>query len=351
MVESPAPRAVDPFVIAIVAAAALAYVAPARGALAEALPHVTTVAIAGLFFLHGARLSRAALLEGAAHPRLHALVLASTFVAFPAAALALVAVAGPLLGPELARGVLLVGALPATVQSAIAFTALARGNVAAAVCSAALSSLLGVVLTPLVLGAILAVAPLGATPTATASATPELASAAAAAAPGLLDRVGALAAQLLLPFLAGHLARPLVGTWVGRRRRLLRLVDQGSIVLVVYVAFGDAARSGVLAGLAPASLAALLATTAALLAAMLAFTWYAAGAAGLARADRVTVVFAGSKKSLASGVPMAAVLLPGGVGLALVPLLVFHQLQLVACGVLAGRWGRGASLSVVDEDA
>lgn len=334
------PRLVDPFVLAIAGAATLGWFAPARGALADALPTVTKVAIAVLFFLHGARLSREALLAGAAHPRLHALVFASTFLAFPALALALVALAGRALGPELSRGVLLVGALPATVQSAIAFTSLARGNVAAAVCSAALSSVLGVVLTPLLLGALLAVAPLE------ASASVVDASASSAAPPGLLDRVGALALQLLAPFAAGHLSRPLVAAFVARQRRALRLVDQGSIVLVVYVAFGDAAREGVLSSLGPGSLAVVGAVSIVLLVAMLAFTWAASGAAGLAFADRVTVVFAGSKKSLASGVPMATVLLPGAAGLALVPLMLFHQVQLMACGALAGRWARRA-----DDDA
>jgi sodium/bile acid cotransporter 7 len=101
---------------------------------------VTTVAIGLLFFLHGAKLSREAIVAGMTHWRLHLLVLASTFVMFPLLGLALKPLAGRVVTPELYVGLLFLCTLPSTVQSSIAFTSMARGNVAAAVCSSSASS-------------------------------------------------------------------------------------------------------------------------------------------------------------------------------------------------------------------
>lgn len=113
-------------------------------------------AIALLFFLHGARLSPEAALAGARYWRLHLVVLASTFVLFPALGLSAKALAPGLLTPPLWTGVILLCALPSTVQSSIAFTSIARGNVAAAICAATASNLLGMALTPLLVGLLLA---------------------------------------------------------------------------------------------------------------------------------------------------------------------------------------------------
>jgi sodium/bile acid cotransporter 7 len=277
------------------------------------------VGIVLLFFLHGAKLSREAIVGGLLAWRLHLAVLAATFVLFPLLGLGFSAIPG--LSPALAAGLLFMTLLPSTVQSSIAFTSIARGNVAAAVCSASFSNLLGIVLTPL-----LAMALMGG-----AHAQPSLSGATA------------IVGQLLLPFIVGHLLRPWLGGWVARHKGLVGRVDRGSILLIVYTAFGAAVVEGLWQQVAPLDLIALVLCCLAILALVLIVTWGAGRLLGFAREDRVVLLFAGSKKSLATGVPIAGVLFPPAeVGAILLPLMLFHQFQLVACAIIARRMGERA---------
>jgi sodium/bile acid cotransporter 7 len=307
---------IDPYIVAIVGMVCLASVLPAHGTGAVVAGHVTTLAIALLFFLHGARLAPSAALAGARHWRLHAMVLASTFLLFPALALTAHALAPHLLTAPLWTGLILLSVLPSTVQSSIAFTSIARGNVPAALCAATASNLLGMLLTPLLAGLLLS------------------------AHGGFSIRgVGDILVQLLLPFAAGQLARPLIGEWALRNKTLLGLVDRGSILLVVYTAFSEGVSHGLWHQLGFADLGRLLAIDSVLLAAVLVITTYGSRLLGFSRADEVTIVFCGSKKSLASGLPMATVLLAGqSVGLIVLPLMLFHQIQLMVCAWLAKRY-------------
>lgn len=307
----------EPFVLALLATVLLATLLPARGGWAEVAGVAADVGIVLLFFLHGAKLSREAIVAGLRNLRLHAAVLASTFLLFPLLGLLL---ARALPGP-LAAGMLFLTLLPSTVQSSIAFTAIARGNVAAAVCSASFSNLLGIVLTPALVALLM-----GRT--------------GGAAGGGIsLGSVETILLQLLLPFVVGHLLRPWIGGFVARRKAMLSLVDRGSILLVVYTAFGAAVVEGLWHRVSGADLLLILALSLVLLAAVLLATWSAGRALGLSREDAIVLVFCGSKKSLASGVPMAGVLFPPAqVGLVLLPVMLFHQVQLIACAVIARRY-------------
>ena len=213
--------------------------------------------------------------------------------------------------------------LPSTVQSSIAFTSIARGNVAAAVCAASFSSLVGIVLTPL-----LAAWLIGGSARVNGGSAVDL------------------VLQLLLPFLLGQLARRWISEWISRHKPALTLVDRGSILLVVYGAFSEGVVNGVWSALSAARLGLLLGVCLALLLAVLGLTTVAGKRLGFDRADRIVLIFCGSKKSLASGLPMAAVLFPASaVSLAVLPLMLFHQIQLMACTVIAKRMGapsRGA---------
>jgi sodium/bile acid cotransporter 7 len=310
----------DTYTILLMAMVVLASFLPASGKAAVALGHVTTLAIGLLFFLHGAKLSREALLDGLTHWRLHLLVLASTFVMFPLLGLAIKPLALALLTPDLYLGILFLCALPSTVQSSIAFTAMARGNVAAAVCSASASNFIGIFLTP-VLVSVLVVR--------------------GAASGSALDPILAIVEQLLLPFLAGQLLRPRIGPWIDRHKPVLRWVDQGSILLVVYTAFSDSVIEGLWQKLSMPALAGLAALSCAMLAIALALATVVARKLGFNKEDEIAIVFCGSKKSLASGVPMAKVLFPhGALGTIILPLMLFHQIQLMVCAVLAQRWAR-----------
>jgi sodium/bile acid cotransporter 7 len=314
----------DGFTVALVATVVVAALLPSRGAMAAALDGLSIAGIALLFFLHGARLSREAILGGMANWKLHLAVLATTFVMFPLLGLGLRPLLAPWLPAPLVLGFLYLGVLPSTVQSSIAFTSIARGNVPAAVCSASLSNLLGVFATPLLLAAVVADGGGG------------------AGSP--LHAIGSIVLELLLPFVAGHLLRPWIGDWVARRHRLLAFTDRGTILLVVYVAFSESVVGGLWRGLPPGIIAATTLVSALLLGVVLLATTLAARAMRLARADGVVLVFCGSKKSLATGVPMARILFAGdpALGLIVLPLMVFHQLQLMVCAVLAQRHARSA---------
>ena len=315
----------DNFTLALLGTVAVASVLPASGVAAQALEGLTVAAVALLFFLHGAKLSRDAIVAGLSHWRLHLVVVGATFVLFPLLGWALRPVLQGLVTPGLYTGILYLCVLPATVQSAIAFTAMARGNMPAAICSASASTLLGIVITPVLVGLLL----------------PEAQHTAGSAQPDALANIGRIMLQLLVPFVAGHLLRPWIGGFVKRRAAVLKFVDQGSILLVVYTAFSAAVVEGLWQQLPLPALLGLLVVCAVLLALALVTTTWAARRMGFSKEDEITIVFCGSKKSLASGVPMAKVLFAShAVGAIVLPLMMFHQMQLMVCAVLAQRYAR-----------
>ena len=321
----------DPYIVLVVSMVGLASLLPARGQAAEVFALVTDAAIVLLFFLHGARLSRDAVLAGLGHWRLHLLVLASTFVLFPILGLAAYAVGGLFLDPSLAAGLLFMALLPSTVQSSIAFTAVGKGNVAAAVCSASASNLIGIFVTPLLVNLMLA---------------PYVGAGGGGVS---LGQVEAIALQLLLPLVLGHLSRPWTAAWLAKRTKGVGLVDRGSILLVVYTAFSAAVVEGLWTKLSAVDLGGVLLVDAAVLALVLAATTAAARLLRFPREDEAAIVFCGSKKSLASGVPMAGVLFPAAVvGPMIVPLMLFHQIQLMVCAVLARRYAARAAAEAQD---
>ncbi len=323
---------IDRFLLWLIATVILASLLPARGHAASWIDLAAELAIALLFFLHGARLSRSSIVQGIGNWRLHALTLGSTYLLFPAIGLALVWLARGWVDPLLLSGLLYLTLLPSTVQSSIAFTAMARGNVAAAVCSASLSNLAGIFLTPLLAGIFMQVAGSGVVSSSHSIAT--------------------IALQLLLPFLAGHFLRPLIGGFIDRNKAILLPVDRGSILLVVYSAFGAAVIGGIWTRVGPADVLTLLALSAAILGVVMGVNILVARLFGLPREDAIVLLFCGSKKSLVSGVPMAGALFPSAqVGLIVLPLMVFHQLQLFLCAALAGHFSRqGDGLGAADPD-
>ena len=315
----------DRFTCALLCTVLLASVLPCRGAAAQVFGVLTDVAIALLFFLHGAKLSRTAVVAGLTNWRLHLTVLASTFVLFPLLGFLLRPVLSPLVTPDLYLGVLFLCMLPSTVQSSIAFTSIARGNVSAAVCAASASSLLGILITPLLTGLVLQAHGQGAMS---------------------WRSVGEIVLQLFVPFVAGQTAQRWIGGWVQRHRPLVGLVDQGSILLVVFTAFSAAVLQGLWKQLPLSVLGGLLIVNAVLLACALLVTRYGSRVLGFDREDEITIVFCGSKKSLASGVPMANVLFPAhAIGMIVLPLMLFHQMQLMTCAVLARRYAQRAGVN------
>ncbi|WP_328394293.1 bile acid:sodium symporter [Streptomyces sp. NBC_00390] len=315
---------IDPYILALLATVLLAALLPASGTAAQVAGGASTGAVALLFFLYGARLSTREALDGLRHWRLHLTVLTATFVVFPLLGLAASHGLQPLvLTSELAAGLLFLCLVPSTIQSSIAFTSMARGNVPAAICAGSFSSLAGIVLTPLLAALLLG----------------------GGAGGFSADSLLKIVLQLAAPFLAGQLLRRWVGGLLARHKQALGFVDRGSILLVVYTAFSEGMVQGVWHQVTPARLGALLAVEALLLAAMLTLTWFGAKRLGFGRGDRIAVQFAGSKKSLAAGLPMAAVLFGAQASLAALPLMLFHQMQLMVCAVIAKRRGSDAQAS------
>ncbi|HCN96352.1 MAG TPA: hypothetical protein DIT59_06780, partial [Leclercia sp.] len=221
--------------------------------------------------------------------------------------------------PALYTGFLYLCILPATVQSAIAFTSMAGGNVAAAVCSASASSLLGIFLSPLLVGLVMDMH----------------------GAEGSLEQVGKIMLQLLLPFVLGHLSRPWIGAFVAKHKKWIAKTDQSSILLVVYSAFSEAVVNGIWHKVGIGSLLFIVVVSLVLLAIIIGINVFAARRFGFNKADEITIVFCGSKKSLANGIPMANILFPTSViGMMVLPLMIFHQLQLMICAVMARRYKR-----------
>jgi sodium/bile acid cotransporter 7 len=306
---------IDPYILLLLGTVGLAALLPARGTGADVASGASTAAIAFLFFLYGARLSTREALAGLKHWRLHATVLACTFVVFPLLGLAARGLEPVFLTHDLYIGLLFLTLVPSTIQSSIAFTSMARGNVPAAICAGSFSSLVGIVVTPL-----LAATLLGSTGGGFS-----------------LDSLLEIVLQLLVPFLAGQVLRRWIGGFVTRHKKVLGLVDRGSILLVVYAAFSEGVVEGIWHQVSPARLAGLLVVEAVLLAVMLALTWYGGKTLRFNREDRITIQFAGSKKSLAAGLPMASVLFGAQASLAVLPLMLFHQMQLMVCAVIAKR--------------
>jgi sodium/bile acid cotransporter 7 len=315
----------DRFTIALIATAAFATIFPASGAAIPFLKTVIACSIALLFFLQGARLSRETIVKGIIHWRLHLTVFAATFVLFPILGLVLSRGLESVLAPGIAMGVLYLCLPPSTIQSSITFTSMAHGNVAAAICSASASNVLGVFLAPLLMSFFMH----------TEGTIP-------------LSSIGSVVMQLLVPFVIGHLARPWIGGWVEHHRKLTGIVDRGAILLVVYYAFGEAVTYGLWSQLGPRDLIVLMVLSCVLLALVLAIITGASRLLGFSRPDEIAIVFCGSKKSLGSGVPIASILFPATmVGAVILPVMLFHQIQLIVCAALARAYSKQTESSLL----
>ena len=312
---------IDGYILAIVGMVVLASLLPARGEAAHWVAMATKVGIALVFFLHGSKLSREAVIAGLTHWRLHGLVLLTTFILWPIIGLGTAALPSWIMPAALAPGVIYLACLPSTIQSQIGMTAIARGNVAAAVCGASVSNLLGMVLTPLAAGMLLHAQGSGLTAAS----------------------FQAILLQLLVPFVAGQVLQPWIGGWVRARAKPLGYVDKGSILLVVYNAFSGAVVAGIWTKVSGFDLARIILICLALLGLSLSFMIWVARNRKFSTEDEIAIVFGGSNKSLAAGVPMAGVLFPAAtVGFILLPVMLYHQFQLMVCAAVAQRYASRA---------
>jgi solute carrier family 10 (sodium/bile acid cotransporter), member 7 len=310
----------DPFILLLLGTVVIATLFPASGAITGYVSVTATAAVMLLFFLHGVKLPRENLLAALANWKLHLFILGTTYVAFPLLGLGLSLLFPSLLPANLWAGVLFLCALPSTVQSSIAYTSMAKGNVGASVTSAAASNLLGIVLTPLIVGVLLH-----------AQGSSNIG----------LSGVWKVVLQLLLPFVVGHLLRPVLGDWAARHKPLITWSDRLTIILSIYSAFSAAVIAGIWSQVPVTTILILAVICLALFGIALLFTLNGARAAGFAEADARSALYCGSFKSIVSGVPMARVLFPSAeIGAMILPIMIFHQIQLMIGATLAQRQGR-----------
>lgn len=313
--------ALDRFTILLVLMVLLATLLPISGQLAYYFNILTTVAIAVLFFLHGAKLSREAVIEGMLHWRMHALVFIFTFLIFPLIGLLSRPVLEPVFGQQLYWGFLFMCFLPSTVQSSIAFTSMAKGNVAGAVCSASFSNIIGMFITPILVSYfILGQSQHDFDPT---------------------KSIVQITLLLLVPFILGQLLRPFIFPQMRKFPSVVKVFDQGSILMVVYGAFSSAVVAGLWQQVSGITLIYLTLACSVLLTIVMLLALYLPKWLGFNQADQITIFFCSSKKTLASGVPMAQILFIGQpLGVIVLPIMIFHQIQLMVCGVIANHWSK-----------
>ncbi len=314
---------IDTFTLLLLGAIVLASFLPATGAIGDGLATAGTIAVALLFFFHGAALSREQIIAGATHWRLHIIITALTFVFFPLAVLpinGLSDLAPSWMPTDLGLGFLYLGVLPSAVSSSIAYTALARGNVPAAICSAAASNVFGMMLTPFLL--LLLVSTSGAGDFS------------------VIEALKDIVMQLLLPFAVGHAMRPWLGGFLGRNEGLMARYDQCVIWLIVYSAFSHSVESGLWQNLPVKAIVLTIVLCVVLLALFMVIARLIVRYFGFSLADEAAVVFCGSKKSLASGLPMAKVLFSGhpGFGMIVLPIMCYNQIQVILGAMLAQRY-------------
>jgi len=307
----------DRYLIILILTVALAALFPAQGGFATALSKVTFWAVALLFFLYGAKLSLSATVAGLTNWKLQAGCLACTYILFPVLAMGLFGVSQAWFPASIGIGFLYLGCLPSTVQSSIAFTSVAGGNVAGALCAASLSNLLGVVLCPLLLTLMLH--------TGGGAGNPS-------------EAVWKIAQQILLPFLLGQLLRPLLADFLNRNKQATMIVDRGSILLIVYSAFSAGVVAGIWHRLSWSDITLLIVLCILLLGVVMAVVLTAGRLAGMPPGDRLALLFCGSTKSLATGLPMAGILFDTAeIALIVLPLMLFHLIQLSVLAVLSQR--------------
>lgn len=308
---------IDPLVRLLALAIVLASVLPVTAEYRAAAQAVSNGAIFLLFLLNGLRLPRAEVLRGIAHMRFLLPLALWCFVAMGFGGWSLAKAGEALMLPQqIALGLLFLGVLPSTVQSATAYSSLAGGNVAVSVVAAAFLNVLGVFLSAPLFSLL----------------------AGSEAAPFDLDALERIALILLLPFVIGQVAQGWIGHLVREHRRLATWMDRTAIAIAVYVAFSGAVEQGLWQRVAPGDWAVLLLLVSVFLALGFGGSWLLGGALRLRHEDRIAFLFAGAQKSIALGAPLASVLFPPAIaGLLLLPVLTYHLLQLVLSAPLASR--------------
>jgi len=313
----------DWFLVGMIGAVILATLFPWVGKTGGAIraDKLADWGVFAVFLLHGLGLSTERMWAGMSRWKLHLTVQLLTFVYFPLLWLALKALFGNMIPEALLLGFYYLCALPSTISSSVAMTGVGKGNVPGAIFNATLSSLLGVFLTPLLISFVTG---------ASGQGVP------------LGQAILKISMLLLLPFLIGQTLRPFIGRWFDRHKKTINPFDKCVILLLVFSSFCDSVASGLWTNYGVGMLALTFLGAALILGLTLLTTTQLAARLGFSPEDRVAAVMCGSKKTLASGVPMAKMLFGAhpALGVIVLPIMFYHQLQLFACSILAEHYAK-----------
>ena len=315
----------DGFIVMLIAMIVLAKLWPQVGAKDSVLPlsDIANVGVSVIFFFYGLRLSPKKLMEGISNWRLHLLIQATTFVLFPLVVLAVRLITGSFVNETIWLGVFFVACLPSTVSSAVVMVSIAGGNIPAAIFNASLSMLIGVFITPLLMGLYMG------------------------AATGSFDLgpiIIKLLLQVLLPVVLGIILNSKWGAFAERNRKRLRYFDQSIILLIVYTAFCESFAKKMFEGYSWEFLLLLGAGMVAMFYTVYGIVYVLSRLLHFTREDKITAQFCGSKKSLVHGTVMSKVLFPHNpnMGIILLPIMMYHALQLITVSIIA-QWFRRKS--------
>ena len=319
----------DRFVVVLLATVVFASILPVQGEYANVASTISSCAIFLLFFLHGLRLPRAEVITAIRNWRLQLAVMFFVFAVMPLVAYMIAPLTISWLPSGVVIGIMFLGLLPSTVQSAISYASIAGGNVAASVMASALTNLSAIIITPLLVVLVIG----------------------AAGGDALSLNVAIkIITILLLPFTLGQIMGRWLGPWAIRQKALLSFMDRGAIAIAVYVAFSSAVVAGLWQVLDLKHLLGLIGLVTVLLVFAFGGSWTLAKLCGFNRADSISLIFAGAHKSIATGAPLAAILFAGPeAGMVILPALIYHQLQLIVSAPLANRLAAGHKAEMVTE--
>lgn len=310
----------DWFLGAIIVMVILAYYFPFIGLIQEpiSLEEIANYGVSGIFFFYGLKLSTDKLKQGLSNWKMHIVIQTTTFVLFPL----IVLLVKPLFREDnqnLWLGLFYLAALPSTVSSSVVMVSIANGNIPAAIFNASISSLVGLFMTPLWVGFFIV------------------------ADTGNFDAwsiIGKLCLQVLLPLIIGMLLNRRLGWFADKYKTTLKTFDQSVILIIIYTSFCKSFTLNLFKDLSFLELILLMAGLLGLFFAVILITNTISKMLGFSKADNITVMFCGSKKSLVHGTVMSKVLFTQSsiVGIILLPLMIYHALQLIAASIMAQKF-------------
>ncbi len=315
-------KRIDGFIIGLIAMIAFAWFIPqlANGEGVFSLDTITDYGISFIFFFYGLKLSPKQMREGLSNYRLHIVIQLSTFVLFPL----LIILFLPLIGGEEGRmlwlAVFFLAALPSTVSSSVVMVVLAKGNVAGAIFNASLSGLIGIAITPLWIGLFMS----------TGDASFDFS-----------EVLLSLVIKILLPVILGLVLHRYWGDMAKRNAEKLALFDKTIILLIVYKSFAHSFSAGLFESISWGELSLVGASVLVLFVLIYLIILWVSKKLKFNREDKITALFCGSKKSLVHGTVMSNVLFQNmlGQGLFLLPIMLYHALQLVVISFIAQKMG------------